>query len=198
MNNYILSILIVSNSVFAISQVVTSNYVGMNVFPIMSTTTEIGYEANPKKWLAYNVHAGYVHDSSIDSPVKVESNYDFRKRGGYFMKLGGRMSFRKKATHFAPFLGGNIVNAIAIERANPNEFSFSEPIRQSTYNLGVNITAGLTSGLGKRFGFDVGIQYGGLLIDNLLDIESFMPGMGVNLGNGSYIQGILRLKCSLK
>jgi hypothetical protein len=48
---------------------------------------------------------------------------------------------------------------------------------------------GITTPLTNRIGGEVGIQTGRLLIDNLIDFHSYMPGMGVAGSNGRRILG---------
>jgi hypothetical protein len=119
-------------------------------------------------------------------------------KSGFFLKLETRHNFRKEHKRFAPFIGFNIVNSLAIEEGVTNilfdSSTSKEPIKRNSYNLGLNGILGITSPSNKKLNIDLGIQFGKLLVDNLVDFHSYMPGMGVNFIGGMRLQGIVRIK----
>lgn len=182
------------------AQTTKTNYIGLNLPPMLGTTLDIGFERNIKPNFSVEISSGYVFNSKLNSLFKKGSLFDLDKKSGFFLKLGARYNFRKDLSKFAPFLGLNIVNAIAMEEGiyvgldNPN---IPYPINNNSYNLGISGIIGFTSPADKKLNVDVGIQAGRLLVDNLMDFHSYMPGMGVNYGASLRLQGIVRIKYRL-
>lgn len=174
------------------------NCIGINVLPLLSKTLEIGYEKNFSPYISCDLYTGYVFNSNMDSPRKVGTDYELTNKSGFFIKIGARYNVRKDFNKIAPFIGLNIVNALAIEEGNYNpdveNNTPDEPVKRNSYNLGLNGIIGLTSPARKRINVDIGLQIGTVLINNLLDFHSYMPGMGVDFGGGVRIQGIARIK----
>ena len=174
------------------------NYVGINLIPLFSKTLELGYEINVNSFLSFDLYTGYVFNSNMDSPRKLGTDYELTNKSGFFIKIGTRYNLRKDLKKIAPFIGLNIVNAIALEEGiyNPDfeNNTPDEPVKRNSYNLGLNGIIGVTSPATKRINIDIGLQIGTVLINNLLDFHSYMPGMGVDFGGGVRIQGIARIK----
>ncbi|MCD6556017.1 MAG: hypothetical protein J7K64_02375, partial [Bacteroidales bacterium] len=134
---------------FSFGQSEKTKYLGINLFPILGTTLELGYELNIKPKFSIDFYTGYVFNSNLDSPHKLGSPYKLDKKSGVFLKLGTRCNIRNSINKFAPFIGINIVNSIAIEKGiyDP-DFDFNPPYDQvmmNSYNLGVNGIIGITS-----------------------------------------------------
>ena len=68
-----------------------------------------------------------------------------------------------------------------------------ESVFSNNYILGVSGIIGITGNSTNRFNFDLGIQVGRVVVNNLLDCRSYMPGMGAGFLENR-VQGILRLK----
>lgn len=198
----ILLILLIGFGIPVNAQSEKINYLGINLIPLFGNTLELGYELNTKPNLSYDFYFGYVFNSKLSSPLKKGTQYDLENKSGFFIKIGARYNLRKDLKKFAPFIGLNIVNAIAIEKGiyNPDfdNNTPNEPVVRNSYNWGFNGVIGITSPATKRINVDFGLQIGTTLINNLLDFHSYMPGMGVNLGSGLRIQGILRVKYLIK
>lgn len=179
-----------------------SNYLGINLIPLIGNTLEFGYEINIKPNLSVDLHSGYVFNSNLSSPLKKGTQYDLDNKSGIFIKIGTRFNLRRDLSKFAPFFGLNVVNAIAIEEGTfDSDFDIytpNEPVTRNSYNLGLNGIIGITSPATKRINIDLGLQVGKVIVNNLLDFHSYMPGMGVSFGAGLRIQGVLRIKYRLK
>lgn len=173
-----------------------NNYFGINLMPLFGNTLELGYERNIKPNLSINLYSGYVFNSKLNSPFKIGTPYDLKNKSGGFIKIGVRYNFRKDLNKFALFTGLNIVNAFAIEEGDYdsdfNNNTLNELAISESYNLGINGIIGVTSPATKRINIDLGLQIGKIVINNLLDYHSYMPGMGVNYG--ICVQGIIRIK----
>ena len=198
----ILLILLIGFRISSKAQSEKTNYLGVNLIPLIGNTLELGYEVNIKSNFSVDIYAGYVFNSNMSSPLKIGTQYDLTKKSGFFIKTGTRYNLRKELNKFAPFIGLNLVNAIAIEKGiyDP-DFDYNtpnEPVAKNSYNLGVNGIIGITTPATKKINIDLGVQIGTLLIDNLLDFHSYMPGMGVDVGDGVRIQGIVRIKYLIK
>lgn len=198
----IIIILLIGFGLMSKAQSEKPNYLGINLIPLFSKTLELGYEINIKPFLSIDLYSGYVFNSNMDSPRKKSTQYELTTKSGFFIKIGARYNVRKDLKKFAPFIGLNIVNAIAHEEGAYNDDfennTPGEPVLRNSYNLGLSGLVGVTSPATKRINFDLGLQIGIVLINNLLDFHSFMPGMGVDLGGGVRIQGIARVKYLIK
>ncbi|MDH4472070.1 MAG: hypothetical protein QE487_05645 [Fluviicola sp.] len=184
------------------AQTTKTNYIGLNLPPMLGTALDIGIERNITPNFSVDLYTGYVFNSKLDSPLKKGSRFDVYKKSGFFLKLGARTNFRKDLSKFAPFLGLSIVNAVGLEEGtfvgeDTPSIPYPDPIVNNSYNFGISGIIGLTSPADKKLNVDVGIQVGTLLVNNLLDFHSYMPGMGVNYGAGLRLQGILRIKYRL-
>ncbi len=179
-----------------------SNYFGINVFPLIGNTLELGYELNIKPNFSIDLYSGYVFNSKLRSPLKKGTKYDLENKSGFFMKIGARYNLRSDLNKFAPFFGINIVNAMAIEKGvfddDFDNHTPNERVVGNSYNLGLNGIIGITSSAIKRINIDLGLQVGKVVLNNLLDFHSYMPGMGVSFGSGLRVQGVLRVKYRLK
>jgi outer membrane protein W len=184
------------------AQTTKTNYIGLNLPPMLGTALEIGFERTIKPNFSVDLYTGYVFNSRLDSPLKKGSLFDVYKKSGFFLKLGARYNFRKDLSKFAPFVGLNIVNSIALEEGTfigeeTPSTPYPDPIVNNSYNLGISGIVGVTSPSDKKLNVDVGFQFGRIFIDNLLDFHSYMPGMGVNYGARLRLQGIVRIKYRL-
>jgi hypothetical protein len=184
------------------AQTTKTNYIGLNLPPMLGTALDIGFERNIKPNFSVDLYTGYVFNSRLDSPLKKGSLFELDKKSGFFLKLGARYNLRKDLSKFAPFLGLNIVNAVALEEGtyvgeDTPSIPYSDPIVNNSYNLGISGIIGVTSPADKKLNVDVGIQVGRLLVDDLLDFHSYMPGMGVKYGSVLRFQGIVRIKYRL-
>jgi hypothetical protein len=179
-----------------------SNYLGINLIPLFGNTLELGYELNIKPNLSVDLYSGYVFNSKLSSPLKQGTQYDLENKSGFFIKIGTRYNLRNDLNKFAPFFGLNMVNAIAIEEGfyddDFDNYTPNQPVGRNSYNLGLNGIIGITSPATKRINIDLGLQVGKVIVNNLLDFHSYMPGMGVSFGGGLRIQGVLRIKYRLK
>ena len=198
----IIILLIGFGSIPVNAQSLKSNYLGINLIPLVGNTLELGYELNIKPNLSVDLYSGYVFNSKLSSPFKKGTQYDLDNKSGFFIKTGIRYNLRNDLKKFAPFIGFNIVNAIAIEKGiyDPDfdNNTLNEPVLRNSYNLGLNSVIGITSPATKRINIDFGLQIGTTLVNNLIDFHSYMPGMGVNFGSELRIQGILRIKYLIK
>ena len=199
MQRIVLFILLIgfgSTSVNAQSE--KSNYLGINLIPLIGNTLELGYEINIKPNLSVDLYSGYVFNSKLSSPLKKGTQYDLENKSGFFIKIGARFNLRRDLNKFAPFFGLNVINAIAIEEGTYDVdfdiYTLNEPVVRNSYNLGLNAIIGITSPATKRINIDLGLQVGKVMINNLLDFHSYMPGMGVSFGGGLRLQGVLRIK----
>lgn len=201
-NKIIILILFIGLQISANAQYDRTNYLGINLSPLLGNTLELGYELNIKPNLSFDLYSGNVFNSNLSSPFKKGTQYDLDCKSGFFIKIGTRYNLRNDLQKFAPFIGFNIVNAIAIEKGiyDPDfdNNTPNKPVIKNSYNLGTNGIIGITSPAIKRINVDLGLQIGTVLINNLLDFHSYMPGMGVNFGSGLRIQGILRIKYLIK
>lgn len=184
------------------AQTTKTNYIGLNLPPMLGTTLDIGFEHTIKPNFSVEISSGYVFNSKLNSLLKKGSLFDLDKKSGFFLTLGARYNFRKDLSKFAPFLGWNIVNAIAMEEGtyigeDTPSIPYPDPIVNNSYNLGITGIIGVTSPSDKKLNVDVGIQVGRLLVDDLLDFHSYMPGMGVKYGSVLRFQGIVRIKYRL-
>ncbi len=177
-----------------------STYVGINLPPILGTEVELGYEQNPSPHLTIELFGGYLINSTVDSPTKIGTVHNFEKKSGLFIKPGSRFNLRRDPAKFAPFIGLHLVNSVAIEKGVYHdgfpgyESRAGERFSNIAYNLGFIGMIGLTTPLTTRIGGEVGIQAGKLLVDNLIDFHSYMPGMRVKIENGIRFQGVVRIK----
>ena len=171
-------------------------FVGINLIPLLGTAIELGYELNLKPNLAFDFHTGYMISAELAGPLRIGTPYMLQKNAGFFFKIGSRYNFRSNLNKFAPFIGINIVNAIAIEEGfyHESDAVLSEWVEENSYNLGVSGIIGITSPATKRINVDLGVQVGKLLVNNLLAYQSIMPGMGVEFYYELRIQGVLRVK----
>ncbi len=196
----ILFLLIGFSGISVNAQSEKANYFGINLMPLLGNTLELGYEQNVKPNLSFNLSLGYVFNSKLNSPFKIGTPYDLKNKSGVFIKIGARYNFRKDLNKFALFTGLNIVNAHAIEEGfyDPdfNNNTFNELVISESYNLGLNGIIGVTSPATKQINIDLGLQIGKVIINNLLDYHSYMPGMGVDYG--IRIQGVVRIKYRIK
>ena len=175
-----------------------SKYLGLNISPLFVNALELGLDYTIKPNSSFNIYTGYVFNSPLNSPFKKGTQYLLTNKSGFFLKLEARHNFRKEHKRFAPFIGFNIVNSLAFEEGVTNilfdSSTSKEPIKRNSYNLGLNGILGITSPSNKKLNIDLGIQLGKLLVDNLVDFHSYMPGMGVNFIGGMRLQGIVRIK----
>ena len=179
-----------------------TRYLGGNIPPAVRSAIELGVEQNMHPKLSYSVYAGYLINTDQDSWIKVGSTLDFSRKSGAYLKLGTRFNWRKSLNRYAFYFGGNLVPALAIEEGRTQVVGdfINIPVSavsKRSYNLGGNVEIGFTSSATRRLNFDVGFQYGYVLIDNMVDLHSFMPGMGVNRGRGRRFQPVLRVKYRL-
>ena len=197
-----LILLIGFGSITVNAQSEKSNYLGINLIPLFGNTLELGYEINVKPNLSVDLYSGYVFNSKLNSPLKKGTQYDLENKSGFVIKIGTRYNLRSDLNKFAPFFGLNIVNAIAIEEGfydnDFDNYTPNEPVVRNSYNLGLIGIIGITSPATKRISIDLGLQMGKVIINNLLDFHSYMPGMGVSFGSGLRIQGVLRIKYLIK
>lgn len=180
----------------------TSSYIGFNVPPALGNTIELGFEINPKSTLTFDIYGGFTFNSKLNGICsKVYTGLEINNKSGAFIKLGARYNWRNSLSKFAPFFGVNITNAISMEKGTQDEYFISEndgftsrkiPFNTKKYNVGLSGVIGVTSPSTNRFSMDLGIQFGGLLLDNLVGCNSYMPGMGSNLG--LRLQGVFRIK----
>ena len=195
-------ILLIGIGISSKAQSEKPNYLGINLIPLFGNTLELGYEMNVKSFLSIDLYSGYTFNSKMDSPRPVGTQYELTNKSGFFIKIGARYNLRNDLNKFAPFVGLNFVNAIAIEEGtyNPNleNNTTVEPVKRNSYNLGLNGIIGVTSPATKRINIDLGLQIGTVVINNLLDYHSYMPGMGVDFGGGVRLQGIARIKYLIK
>ncbi|MCK4661616.1 MAG: hypothetical protein KAT68_02020 [Bacteroidales bacterium] len=179
-----------------------NNYLSINTVPILGKTLELGYDANIKQNFSLDIYIGYVFNSKLSSPYKIGTQYELINKSGYFLKTGTKFILKNNLKIFKPFFGLNLVNAIVIEKGiydkDSDYYTPNEIVNQNSYNLGINGIIGFTSPATKRINIDIGIQTGKILINNLLDFHSYMPGMGVNFPDGVRLQGILRIKYRMK
>jgi hypothetical protein len=198
----ILMLLVSLGSISSNAQSEKSNYFGINLVPLFGNALELGYELNISPNLSVDLHSGYVFNSKLSSPLKKGTQYELDNKSGLFIKIGARYNLRSDLNKFAPFFGLNLVNALAIEEGFYDvDFDYhtpNEPVGKSSYNLGVNGIIGVTSPATKRINIDLGLQVGKVIVSNLLDFHSYMPGMGVNFGSGLRLQGVLRIKYRIK
>jgi hypothetical protein len=198
----VIIILLIGFGITSKAQSEKSNYLGINLIPLFGNSLELGYEMNVKSFLSIDLYSGYTFNSKMDSPRPIGTEYQLTNKSGFFIKTGIRYNLRKDLNKFAPFIGLNIVNAIALEEAvyepNWDNSTPDEPVKRNSYNLGLNGIIGVTSPSTKRISIDIGLQIGTVVINNLLDYHSYMPGMGVDFGGGVRIQGIARIKYLIK
>ena len=184
------------------AQTTRSTYIGLNIPPLLGNAVDLGIEFNLKPAFSVDIYSGYVFNSNLDSPIKVGTPYDLNKKSGFFLKLGARYNFRNEINKFAPLVGLNLVNSLAVEEgtydADFDDSTPNEPFAKNSYNLGLNGIIGLTTPSDKKLNMDIGIQVGALIVDNLIDFQSYMPGMGINYFSGIRLQGIVRIKYRLK
>lgn len=194
--------LLIGLGIYAEAQSERTNYLGINILPLLGSTVELGYEQNIKPNLSFNFYAGYVFNSKLGSPLKKGTQYELNTKSGFFIKTGVRFNVRKDLNKIAPFFGLNLVNSIAIEKGiYDSDFDYNTPneqVNKTSYNLGINGVIGITSAATKRINIDLGLQIGTTLVNNLVDFHSYMPGMGVDFGSGLRIQGIIRIKYLIK
>ncbi len=124
-----------------------SNYLGINLIPLAGNTLELGYELNIKPNLSVDLYSGYVFNSKLSSPLKKGTQYDLENKSGFFIKIGIRYNLRNDLKKFAPFIGLNIVNAIAIEKGiyDPDfdNNTLNELVLRNSYNMGLMVWLGL-------------------------------------------------------
>jgi len=198
----IILILLIGFGIYSKAQSERTNYLGINLIPIIGNTLELGYEVNVKSNLSIDLYTGYVFNSKLSSLVKIGTQYELDNKSGFFIKTGIRYNRRKDLNKFAPFIGLNIVNSIAIEKGvyDP-DFDYDTPNElfvRNSYNLGINGIIGITSPATKRINIDLGLQVGTILINNLIDFHSYMPGMGVDFGDAIRVQGMIKIKYLIK
>ncbi len=189
-------------SLGSLSQEEKTSYFGINIPPLFGTTLELGYELNIKSNLSLDVYGGYTFNNELESKCFEENEkLKVNKMSGGFFKLGVRYNWRKNLNRFAPFIGVNLVNSISIEEGTQeiggfinNEPTISlEQVVSNRYNLGISGIIGITSNSTKKINLDFGVQFGRLIVNNLLSCKSYMPGMGI-VYNENRIQGVFRIK----
>lgn len=173
---------------------------------MFGTTIEFGYELNLKSNFSFDISYGYVVNSEIEgSCIKRNPYLTIDKRSGNFIKLGARYNWKNKSDNFGFFFGANIINATSIESGSLQRGYFemfgypviySEKIYITNYNLGLSGKIGITWTTITPFDFDLGVQVGRVLIENLSDCNSYMPGMGAGYLENR-VQGIFRIKYKL-
>jgi hypothetical protein len=203
MTKVILSILtLITLNLGSFSQNERTSYLGVNMPPLFGTAIELGYELNLKPQLTFNVSSGYTFNSELNGSCKKENaRLKISKKSGGFIKIGVRYNWRKNFNKIAPFFAVNLVNSISIEEGtqemgaiiNGEPTLWVESVFSNNYNLGVSGIIGITGNSTNRFNFDLGIQVGRVVVNNLLDCRSYMPGMGSGFLENR-VQGILRLK----
>lgn len=179
-------------------------YIGLNLAPVPATMLELGYEHNPSPRLTLELYGGILINSKIESPLKVLTVHDFDRKSGFYIMPGIRFNLRRDQAGWAPFIGLHIVNSVAAERgvlrhgfpgyyADAGNEASAPPIicfplpgkfSETSFNLGLAGMIGLTTPATRLISGDVGIRAGKLLADNLIDVHSYMPGMGVDTGDG--------------
>ncbi len=182
-------------------------YIALNIAPVPATMLELGYEHNHSPRLTLELYGGILVNSKIDSPIKVGTLYDFDRKSGFYIMPGIRYNLRRDQSGWAPFVGLHLVNSIAVERGvygfdstgndadDGNEvspstaFCLGSGFSTNSFNLGLAGMIGLTTPTTRMISGDVGIRAGKLLVDNLLSVHSYMPGMGVDNGDGWRILG---------
>jgi len=192
----ILSVIIIFN---VNAQFQKSIYIGINIYPIIENSFEIGSEINNNQNLSFHCYIGNVFKSKKNSPLKIVSPYTFKEKSGYFIKTGVKYNIRKNISKFALFISVNLINSYAIEKATyvPLYISHSpieKLVSKNSYNLGFSGEIGITTPANKIISIDLALQGGSLLVNNLLDFNSYMPGMGIKQNESIRFQGILRIK----
>lgn len=173
-----------------------TSYLTFNIPPVLGSTVELGYELNFSPQLTFEVNGGYLMNTSIDSPLKILTEHNFESKSGFFVMPGVRFNLRKDSGKFAPFIGINLTNSIALEHGiyydgfPDSEAQSGDEFSNTSYNLGLTGIIGFTTPSTNKISCDAGIRAGKLLINNLIDIHSYMPGMGINHGNGWRTLGI--------
>jgi hypothetical protein len=173
-----------------------TGYFVLNIPPLSGSTVELGYEVNFSPNLAFELNGGYLINTSVNSPVKILTEHNFERKSGFFVMPGVRFNIRRDPGKFAPFIGVNLINSIAIEQGvyydnfPDSEFRAGSEFSNTSYNLGFTGVIGLTTSSTARVSFDMGIRAGKLLVDNLVDFHSYMPGMGVGDSSGWRTLGV--------
>ncbi|MEN8928614.1 MAG: hypothetical protein ABF242_02945 [Flavobacteriales bacterium] len=179
-----------------------TQYISINLPPLLGNTIELGYEKNKNLNWSFDVYGGYTFDSKLNGLCTKEyTGLEIQEKSGGFLKIGARYYWRKKIKILSPFIGVSLVNSISVEKATQQTGRFEnglptlyiEDIISKKYNLGISAVIGITIKATSRFNFDLGIQAGGLIVNNLVDCNSYMPGMGAE-GLLGKTQGVLRLK----
>ena len=189
------------------------DYIALNLAPLPATMLELGYEHNHSPRLTLELYGGILVNSKIDSPIKVFTGYVFDRKSGFYIMPGIRYNLRRDQSGWAPFIGLHLVNSIAVEHGvygfgpkgfdadGGNEdppstqfclgsgFPLPDEFSKNSFNLGLAGMIGLATPTTRMISGDVGIRAGKLLVDNLLSVHSYMPGMGVDNGDGWRILG---------
>lgn len=171
-----------------------SSFFGINLPPIRVTMVELGYELNSSPYLTFELYGGYLINTTTNSSLTILTGHNFERKSGFFLMPGARFNFRRDPSKFAPFIGMNLVNSVAIEQGTYYDgfthYEAGDEFSYNSYNLGLTGIIGLTTPSTARISCDIGIRAGKLLINNLIDIHSFMPGMGVGHGDGWRTLGV--------
>ena len=174
------------------------HFVYVDVLPILSKTVDVGYEYHILPYLSTSASIGYAFNSRRGNILKKGDAYDLSKQTGMYLKTQIQFNIRKKLSQFAPILGVNIINALAIEEGTYTDLNMfidpiTIPVKKESYNLAINAVFGITSPSNKRFSFSLGLQAGSFLINNTLSFHSHIPGTGIRTG-GITFQGFAKVK----
>lgn len=161
------------------------------------TQIELLYDKNFNPYFTAQIRAGYVIDAPYGSFSHLLSNEDLTRRSGPFIKIGIKTHLNNKI--ITPFLGFRIVNSLSMEKGLggcPSYLLCTGSFSKLGYNLGIGCNLGVSLKIKERIALDIGIQIGFLIINNLVNYDSFAPGMGVNWYT-LRTQGIFQLRYKL-
>ncbi len=160
------------------------SYLGINLAPIFMTQIDLHYERLLRPNITGQISGGFVINAPYGSFYKINTEIQLTRRMGPFLRIG--MKVHPKVKKFYPFVGGEIINSLSIERGSspcPDSLFCTHALENfsvTSYNLGVAGIVGLGIKPIKRLKIDLGIRIGMLVINGLADYHSFAPGMGIN------------------
>ena len=192
----------------------SKNYIGSNIIQLTSSTIELVYENELSYKFGFLITCGFTSDYYHSwaywhhSICKIYDGYAFEKQAGKFVKIGGKYHFRRNNDKVIyPYLGLNIINSLAYEKAkydqSISDMSLNEKdiiyIEHNLYIAGIGINLGVSIDIWK-LKLDIGFQLSmAILNDNdLYGSFNYVPGMGAKNGCNDFRKnGVITLKYEL-